>query len=84
MEKSIFQIGLKFGLQKLKILCHGYFLLIFLNNEEIIGTFYEKELQTTNNKNLKVEKLIRRKGNKLYIKWKGCNNSFNSWTDEKI
>ena len=54
MEKSIFQIGLKFGLQKLKILCHGYFLLIILNNEEIIGTFYEKELQKTNNKKLRV------------------------------
>ena len=54
MEKSIFQIGLKLGLQKLKILCHGYFLLIILNNEEIIGTFYEKELQKTNNKKLRV------------------------------
>ena len=27
----------------------------------------------------RVEKVIKRKGDKLYVKWKGYNNSFNSW-----
>ena len=26
---------------------------------------------------------MRRKGDKLYVKWKGYNNSFNSWVDKK-
>ena len=30
-----------------------------------------------------IEKVIKRKGNKLYIKWKGYDNSFNNWTDNK-
>ena len=54
-----------------------------LNGEEIIGTFYEKELQKTNQKEFRIEKVIKKKGNKLYVKWKGNDNSFNSWNDKK-
>ena len=54
-----------------------------LNGEEIIGTFYEKELQKTNQKEFRIEKVIKRKGDKLYVKWKGYNNSFNSWINKK-
>ena len=50
---------------------------------EIVGTFYEKELQTTNEKEFRVEKVIKRKGDKLYVKWKGYDSSFNSWIDKK-
>ena len=53
-----------------------------LNGEEIIGTFYEKELQKTNQEEFRIEKVIKRKGNKTYVKWKGYNNSFNSWIDK--
>ena len=41
-----------------------------LNGEEIVGTFYEEELQKTNQKELRIEKAVKRKGNKLYVKWK--------------
>ena len=41
-----------------------------LNGEKIVGTFYEKELQKTNKKESRIEKVIERKGNKLYVKWK--------------
>ena len=54
-----------------------------LNGEEIIGTFYEKELQKTNQKEFRIEKVIKRKGDKLYVKWKGYDNSFNSRIDKK-
>ena len=47
-----------------------------LNGEEITGTFYEKELQKTNQEEFRIEKVIRRKGDKFYVKWKGYNNSF--------
>ena len=54
-----------------------------LNGEEIIGTFYEKELQKTNQQEFRIEKVIKRKGDKLYVKWKGFDNSFHSWIDKK-
>ena len=41
-----------------------------VTGEEIIGTFYEKEVQKTNQQTFKMEKVIKRKGNKLYVKWK--------------
>ena len=54
-----------------------------LNGEDIIGTFYENELQNTNQKEFRIEKVLKKKGDKLYVKWKGYNNSFNSWIDKK-
>ena len=41
-----------------------------LNGEKILGSFYEKELQKTDQKEFRIEKIIKRKGNKLYINWK--------------
>ena len=54
-----------------------------LNGEEIIGTFYEKEMQKIDQQEFRIEKVIKKKGNKLYIKWKGYDNSFNSLIDKK-
>ena len=50
-----------------------------LNDEEIVGKFYVKELQKTNQTEFGVEKVIKKKGNKLFVKWKGYDNSYNSW-----
>ena len=49
-----------------------------INGEEIIVTFSEKELQKTNQQEIKIEKVIKRNGDKLYVKWKGYDSSFNS------
>ena len=54
-----------------------------LNGKEIIGTFHEKELQKTNQEELRIEKVIGKKGNKLYVKSKGYDNSFNCWINKK-
>ena len=54
-----------------------------LNGEKIIGKFYEKELKKPNQKEFRIEKVYKRKGDKLYVKWKGYNNSFNSWINKK-
>ena len=54
-----------------------------LNGEEIIGAFSEKWLQKTNQKEFRIEKMIKKRGDKLYVKWKGYDNSFNSWIDKK-
>ena len=53
-----------------------------LNGEEITASFYEKGLQKTNQKEFRIEKVRKRKGDKLYVKWKGYNNSFNSWINK--
>ena len=54
-----------------------------LNGEEIMGTFYEKELQEINQTEFRVKKVIKWKSDKLQVKWKGYDNCFNSWIDEK-
>ena len=62
-----------FIINKIKNAVPWTYVINDLNGEEIIGSFHEKELQ----------KVIKRTGDKLYVKWKGCNNSFNSWIDKK-
>ena len=47
-----------------------------LNGEEITGSFYEKELQKTSQKEFRIEKVLKRKGDKLYVKWKGYDSRF--------
>ena len=64
----------------LRPLCWGHILLVILKAKYF---FYKKELQKTNQKVLRDEKLIERKGDKLYVTWKGYNNLFNSWIGEK-
>ena len=54
-----------------------------MNGEDITGSFHEKELQSTNQQKYKIEKIIQKKTNKLYVKWKGYNDSFNSWIYRK-
>ena len=54
-----------------------------LNGEKIAGSFYEKELQETSQEKFRTEKVIKIKGDQLYVKWKGYDNSSNSWIDKK-
>ena len=42
----------------------------------------KKNYKKTNQKGFRIEEFIKKKGNKLYVKWKGYDNSFNSWTDK--
>ena len=71
-----------FVVSKIKNTVPWTYVIKDLNDEEIIGTFYGKEIQKTNKK-IRIEKVIKRKCDKLYVKWKGCDNSFNSWIDKK-
>ena len=47
------------------------YLISGLNRKGIVGTFYKKELQKTNQKEFRVEKVIKRKGDKLHVNWNG-------------
>ena len=53
-----------------------------LNAKEIVGTFYERELKNNYQKRFIIEKVIKN-ADKLYVKGKGYDNSFNSWIDKK-
>ena len=59
-----------FVIKKVKNTVPWTYVINDLNGEEIVGTFFEKELQTTNQKEFVFEKVIKRKGDKLYAKWK--------------
>ena len=72
-----------FVIKKLKVIYRGLVLLAILTAIKIFETFYEKELQKANKKGFRVEKVIKRKSDKLYIKWKNYNSSLNSWIDQK-
>ena len=77
--KDILQIGQKkfLLLTKLKILIQntGTYVISDVNGEDISGSFSEKEFR--------IEKVIGRKGDKLYVKCKGYDNRFNSRVDKK-
>ena len=48
----------------------------------LLEVFTEK-LQKTTQEKFRIEKVLKRKSDKLYIKWKGYGNLFNSWINEK-
>ena len=72
-----------FLIKKVKNTVPWTYVINDLNGKEIIGTFYEKELQKTNQQEFRIEKVIKKKDDKIYVKWKGYDSSFNSWIDKK-
>ena len=72
-----------FVIKKIKNTVPWTYVINDLNGEEVIGTFSEKELQKASQNEFRTEKVIKRKGDKLYVKWKRYDNSFNSWIDKK-
>ena len=72
-----------FVIKKVKNTALWTYVINDLNGNQIIGTFYEKELQKTNQQEFREEKVIKKKVDKLYGKWKGYDSSFNSWIDKK-
>ena len=55
-------------IRKIKNTVPWTYVIIDLKDEEIVGMFYKKELQKTNQKEFRAEKVIKRKGDKLYAK----------------
>ena len=72
-----------FLIEKIKNTVPWTYVIDDLNGEEISGTFYEKELLKIDQQEFRIEKVIKKKGDKLYVKWRGSDNSFNSWIDKK-
>ena len=72
-----------FVIKKVKNIIPWTYVINDLNGDKTIGTFYEEELQKTNQQEFRTEKVIKKKDDKLYVKCKGYNSSFNSWIDRK-
>ena len=72
-----------FVVSKIKNTVLWAYAISHLHGEPITGSFYEKGLQKTNQKEFRMEKVLKRKGDTLYVKWKGYENWFNSWIDKK-
>ena len=58
-------------IKKIKNTVPWTYVLNDLNGEEIIGTFYKNELKKTNQKEFRIEKVLKKKGDNFYVKWKG-------------
>ena len=72
-----------FVISKIKNTFPWTYVISDLNGEEIFRIFDEKELRKTNQKEFRIEKVIKRKDDVLYVKWEGYDVSLNSWNDEK-
>ena len=57
-----------FIVEKIKDAVPWTYAISDLNGEEIVESFYEIELQKSNQKEFRIEKVIKRKGYKLYVK----------------
>ena len=72
-----------FVISKIKNTFRELMLLLNWMVNPLLNFLYEKILQKTSQEKFRIEKVLKRKGHKLYLKWKGYNNSFNCWIDQK-
>ena len=72
-----------FAIKKVKSTVSWTYIINDCNGEEVVGMFYKKELQKTNQKEFRIKNIIKKKEGKLFVKCEGYDNSFNSWIDKK-
>ena len=90
LEKNIFEKSYDtnwtediFEIYDIKYSNVPYYYLKDLNNEKLQGTFYEQELQKTKQDDLFIiEKILKTNKNKIFVKWRSYDNSFNSWINK--
>ena len=63
-----------FIISKIKNTAPWTYVISDLNGETIPGTFYENRIAKNKSKEFRIEKVIKREGDKLYVKWKGYDN----------
>ena len=57
--------------------------LVILTEKKLLERFTKKNCKKQTIKSLEWKKYNKRKGDKLYVKWKDYNNYFNSWIHKK-
>ena len=72
-----------FVIAKVKSTVPWTYVINDLSGEEIGGTFYGKEFQEPNQADFRIGKVIKRRGNKLYVRQKIYDSLINSWIDKK-
>ena len=90
LEKNIFEKSYEtnwteeiFVIYDIKYSNVPYYYLKDLNGEKLQGTFYQEELQKTKQDDLyTIEKILKTNKDKIYVKWRGYDNSFNSWINK--
>ena len=85
-KKSLFDKGYTqrwteevFKISKIQLTIPVTYKITYYNGEEIQGSFYEQELRKTMQGTFRIEKVIKRKGDKCLVKWMGYPKSFDSW-----
>ena len=80
----MYQIGLKkfLLLQKIEIIFRGHMLLALLKMKKLLERFTKKNCRKIDQKEFRIEKVIKQKGDNLYVRWKGYDSSSNSWIDK--
>lgn len=89
-QKALFEKGYTrnwstelFTIKKIKITSPVTYLLEDYRGQPILGAFYETELQKAKHKDIYlVEKVLRKKGSKVFVKWLGLDTSHNSWINK--
>ena len=83
--KNVLQIGQKkFFFSKIKNTVSWTYVISGLTGEPIVGGFYEKKnCKNLDQQEFRIGKATKRKDDKLHAKWKGYDNSFNSWIQKK-
>ena len=51
--------------------------------KKLLEVSMKKNCKKTSQKEIRIEKTLKIKGDKLYVKWKGYDNHFDSWIDKK-
>lgn len=72
-----------FTIRKVQNTIPATYLLNDYEGNPILGGFYEQELQKSALKDVYyVEKIVKRSGNKIFVKWLGFDNTHNSWIND--
>ena len=70
-------------IKKVKSTVSWTYVISDLKSKKNFWNVLRKRIVKTNQKEFRVKKVIKRKGAKLYVKWKGYDSSFNSWIEKK-
>ena len=65
-----------FVIRKVKNTGSGHMLFVILKSKRLLERFTKKNRKKTNQKGFTVEKVKKRKGDKLYVKWKSYDGPF--------
>ena len=58
-------------------------LLMISMVKKLLEHFMKRNCKKQVNRNIRLKKSIKQKETKVYVKWKGYDNSFNKWIDKK-